>query len=90
MSRNIKTIVTVIVLIIIVIILWLWYAGSSLAPASNTSVPGGDQTSLDGAAAVGLTTSPTDSSDTALESDLNSVDAQMSALDADTAGIPNQ
>ena len=82
MSHKIKAIVALIILIILVIIGWLWY-GMSSSQSVTTSLTSGTQN----VAAAGLTTSPSDTSDAALQSDVTTVDSQMNGLNSDTANI---
>jgi hypothetical protein len=84
MNSQIKTISLLIILIIIVIIGWLWYGNSikvQAPPTPNTT------NSEAVSAEAGLTTSATDTSNAALQSDLDSVDAQMNGLNTDTTNI---
>ncbi|HTK33081.1 MAG TPA: hypothetical protein VL335_00845 [Candidatus Paceibacterota bacterium] len=87
MSSHLKTIVLLVILIAVVIIGWLWYAMSNgtpvQAPASQNSPSADNYAATD----AGLTTSASDSSDAALQSDLNSVGTQMNSSNADTANI---
>ncbi len=91
MTKETKTIAVLVALIAVVIIGWLWY-GASSSSSTSTAVT---QTKVSKqqayvAADAGLTTSPTDTSDAALQSDMGSVNAQMESLDTDTSNISNQ
>lgn len=78
----------VIVLIVIIGGAWWWTVSQSPAsnvPAGQAAAPAGNNPAA--ASAQGLTTSPSDNSDAALDQDLNSVDAQMNGLQSDTAAV---
>ena len=84
MNSQIKTIILLAILIIIVMVGWLWYGSLSKVQAPSTpNVTNSEPVSAD----AGLTTSATDTSNAALQSDLNSVDAQMNGLNTDTTNI---
>ena len=91
MSHNVKTVILLVVLIVIVIIGWVWYSMSnSSTPTTQTTATGVQQSSpaqQSASADAGLTTSPTNTSDAAIQTDLNSVDTQMNNLSADSANI---
>ena len=92
MSHQVKTIILLVILIVIIIVGWLWYGMWNSAPApvpqaSNTNSVQSQQSASAINADGGLTTSASDTSDAALESDLNSVDTQMSASNADNASV---
>ncbi len=80
----------IIILIIIIGGVWWWNSSQSatvVAPESNPSVTATQTNSAPAAAVSGLQTSPTDTSNTALNQDLNSVDSQMSGLSSDNAAV---
>lgn len=89
MTKEIKTIVALIVLIVVVIVGWVWYGMSNNAPTQTpvvqSSAPVQENTYVP--ADAGLTTSASDSSDAALQSDLDSVNTQMNSLNTDTSSI---
>jgi|GEM_PF-959996 len=97
MSKNIKALVGLIVVVVIIIIgIIIWGgkgSGSSStsesmiqAPTSNTV----NTQSVSSTSDAGLTTSPTDSSNAALQSDVNSIDAQMNGLNSDLSATTTQ
>ena len=95
MSNSSKIAIGVVVIIILGLIVW-WYAGSNSAvPAPATPLAAGsqfDQTASASAAAAaipvaGLSTSPQDTSDAALDKDLAAVSAQINGLSADNASV---
>ncbi|MDD5164941.1 MAG: hypothetical protein PHG25_00155 [Candidatus Pacebacteria bacterium] len=90
MTKEIKTIIALVVLIAVVIIGWLWYGSSNnaQAPAGQKQVSSSRQ-QVYVPADAGLTTSPSDTSDAALQSDMGSVNAQMKSLNTDTSNISN-
>lgn len=92
--------ITVIVLAIIVIILWIISSNSQSdnyhqVPPQNPQAGTVETTPQQNVANVvpssqvdsGLTTSPADSSNTALQSDLNSVDSMIGGLSSDTTSV---
>jgi len=103
MSKNTKIIIGVIVVVLVVILIgwWLVVASTPTAVAvpistiNTTTVPSGaDVTSSPHSASsaaastnAGLTTSPSDSSNAALNADMNSIDAQQGSFTNDAASI---
>jgi len=92
MSKSIKTLVILVVLVVIIILGFIWYQSSSGGPVNtigtdnsgamdNSSASNPTDNSVDS----GLTTSPSDNSDAALNSDLNSADSQMNSVNADAS-----
>ena len=74
----------VIILIIIIGGVWWWNSSQSataVAPGSPSALPAA------GNPDQGLSTAPTDTSDTALNADLGSVDSQMNGLGSDNTAI---
>ena len=99
MPQHIKTSVLLIILIIIVIAGWLWY-GASMNTTSTKALESADhqiqdQTATQQSAAVqnavssdgSLTTSATDTSDAALQSDLDSINVGMNNLNSDNTNV---
>ena len=90
MSHHTRTVILLLIVIILVIIGWVWYgmSGSSTTTvpesnpvANNQSIPA--QTSANTPAV----SNAADISDAALQSDLNSVDTQLSGLGSDSAAV---
>jgi len=79
----------------LIVIGWLVWGGSFAAPAAqspsptpvDTSVASTSQTMTDPAKAAGLSTATTDNTDAALQSDMSSVDTQMTGLNSDTQNV---
>lgn len=87
MTTTGKTWTAIIVVIVLVIIGWLIWGNkgsnspSTGAPANGVSTNAGESPN------AGLTTAPADSSNAALQTDLNSIDSQMSGLNNDSANV---
>ncbi len=95
MSHHLRTVILLIIVIILVILGWLWYGSSN---NQNKVMPGNNQVAMDQnntsqnqavvvSPDVGLTTSPSDTSDAAIQADLASVDSQLNNMKTDTSGI---
>jgi predicted negative regulator of RcsB-dependent stress response len=88
MSKNAKIILGVVIIIAIALIAWCYFG---TAPAgAPTSAPVADQSQNQQVAASnvpvsGLTTSSSDSSNAALNSDMSAMSTQSSAMDQDSA-----
>ena len=96
MTKGIKIIIALVVVIAIVAIGWIWYGGGSNSVNSTATTITQPSVSTNNQTAsaqnsvspdAGLTTSASDTSDTALQSDLNSVDGQMNGLNSDNASV---
>ena len=97
MSKNIKSLVAILVVLVLIIIgLMFWGndGSNSVTPIAN---PVSNRTNLppQNVAAqntnnTGFTTSPTDSSDAALQQDVSSIDAQMNNLNGDLSATTTQ
>lgn len=88
MTKKSKTIIIIIVIIVVLIGIWLIMKPSSSDQSMQNSSGQSQAQNTDNGTINdnnGLTTSPTDNSDAALNQDLNSVDGQMSGLDSDNA-----
>jgi hypothetical protein len=88
-----KIIIGIIVVLVIAGGVWYWMnkpSGTS-APADSaiSSTAQNDQTAAVAMPKPSLTTSPSDSSDTALDTDLKTVDGDLSGLSADSATVGN-
>lgn len=89
MSTTGKTWTTIIIIVVIIVIGWIWYKNSAGTPSSatQTSTSTAQSTSSDQSATAGAPamSAPNDTSDAALQADLNSVDGQMTNLNADAS-----
>jgi hypothetical protein len=86
MSHHTRTVILLIIVIIIVIAGWVWY-GSSNAPAPVNSVNSPVTTNQSSGSQAVANTATIDTSDLALQNDLNSADAQLSAINTDAAAV---
>lgn len=88
-----KIIIAGLVLVVVIVLGWMWYANSSSAPAATnveeitpntrTIATTTNTTKIDN----GMITSPSDSSDAALQSDLDSTDTQINNLNVDNTNL---
>mgnify|MGYP001550309748 FL=1 len=87
MTTAAKTWVTIIVLIILGVIGWAWYSHSSGSymeePADTMQQAPVSQTSADNSTPA--MSSNSDTSDSGIDQDMTSVNAQMNAVDSDSA-----
>ena len=97
MSKNIKTLVALIVVAVLIIIGLMFWGNSgsnNVAPVTNqvsnrTYLPP-QNVAPQSTTNASLDTSPTDSSDAALQQDVNSIDAQVSNLNSDLSATTTQ
>jgi len=96
MSKSSKIILWIVVLIAIALIAWCYFGTTSSAVAPVTAPLSESQTSnqqmlaassaaLSSAPVSGLDTSPSDSSNAALTSDISAISGQSTAMNQDTA-----
>ena len=88
MSKTAKVVLWVIVLIVVVVVVvWLVTAGNS----TNSSAPTGQASPAaapqSGSTSGVLQTSPTDTSNTSLNQDLQSIDSELNGLASDSASV---
>ncbi len=84
MTKTAKIWLTIIIVIVVAAVIWILFAGSP-AQAPTAMENNSSAVSVPTGAATGLTTKPTDASNSALEKDLNSVNSQMNNLGADAS-----
>ena len=77
----------IIILIIIIGGIWWWNSSQSATAVAPGVSAATTQTPSTNPADQGLSTSPTDASNAALNQDLNSVDSQMNGLNTDGSAI---
>jgi flagellar basal body-associated protein FliL len=76
---NTSKIVTAIIVIVLIIVGVVWYMGQSGSSVSNSNTAAATAT----AQPVAVAPAPLDTSDTSINSDLTTIDAQMNGLSAD-------
>lgn len=86
MSKTLKITICIVVIILIVAGVWGWYAYSQNS-AKNRAINSYNQKHNITNSYVQLKTSPNDTSDNALDSDLSTIDAQMQNLNADSSRV---
>ena len=92
MSKKATVWVVIIVVIVLIIISWAVWGGKSgapevSAPAAETAASTTPVTEAAPAVKSPLDTALTDTSDAALQADLDSVDTQIGSLNTDTANV---
>ncbi|MFA6459419.1 MAG: hypothetical protein WCV79_03435 [Candidatus Paceibacterota bacterium] len=90
MSKTAKTWITVIIIIVLIIAVWIIWGGNKAVIPAPTPTPTADlqgtsnNASSSDLVSSGLTTAMNDNSDTAVASDLATIDAEMVGLGEDS------
>lgn len=89
MSTSLKVTVWIIVIIVVVAGIWWWYSSAHQQNVAVNLPTQNVQNSQPSATTpvAGLATSPKDSSDAALNTDLSTIDNQMKDLNTDSASV---
>lgn len=94
MSTNAKTWITLVIVVVLLIIGLLIWGGNksddSMSGAQEDEVQTTQSSSTSQTGDTGLSTSPSDSSNAALQQDLNSVDTQINNLNTDLSATTTQ